>query len=127
MNQSDMWKQTISFYEDLLEKNWDVKPQIELIKEIAETDYSKSFYPTTSHDILCLSTQDSYIKSQDFPMISIQYIGNQLFKIKFWEKPTRTHNVVTYDVPITGALSLLKSLFLRLSSGASESLKTFED
>jgi hypothetical protein len=113
MNQDNTWKQTISFYEDLLAEGWDIKPQLELVKELAKTDSAKSFYPSISHSILCLSAQESYEEGQMLPMISIDYRGDLIFKIQFWKRPARTHDVITYEVNSTEVRSILEALFLR--------------
>jgi len=110
----EMWDETISFYENLVTERCELAPLLSLVKKIARTDYSKVFYPSTSHDDLCISSGATYLERQDVPMITIQYTGEQFFKIQFWSKPTRTHDAVTYKCNSSESWSLLEALFTRL-------------
>lgn len=114
MNRQEMWIETISFYENLVTKGYDIEPLLSLVKKIAQTDYSKVFYPSTSHDDLCISSGATYLERQDVPMITVRYVGKQFFKIQFWSKPTRTHDVVSYKCSSAENWSLLEALFTRL-------------
>jgi hypothetical protein len=108
------WSETILFYEGIASNELEFEPLLSLIHQINKTEYSKIIFPSTSHHILCLSTAETYQARLSIPMITVAYIGNNMFELQYWQKPLRTNNVETIKVNVSETWLLLQDLLLRL-------------
>jgi hypothetical protein len=112
---ADMWEEVIDFYKTLVAKGHDFASQIELVNKIAESKYANEFYPHTSLYYLCISSAKDFEDKLTVPMVSITYLGNQTFKIEYWNRYMESNRLLKQHCHSSQVWSLLESLFLRLS------------
>lgn len=114
MDKISLWREKTEFYNDLQSEGQNIGPLLDLVKTITASEYAETFYPSISMDTLCISMEGDYKERLKSPMISVAYLGEQIFKVKYWTKPLQTHNLQVWDCHISEVWSLLESLFLRL-------------
>jgi hypothetical protein len=111
----DAWKRTISFYEDSIEHGFDFAPLLSLVKQMAESPYSRVFYPFTSHFALCISATDDYQIGLKRPMLTVEYlIEENVFRVQYLNRPHQTHDLERVRCHASQVWPLLQGMFLRL-------------
>lgn len=115
------WQIVSDSYEEWIEAGHDMKPQLDLVRQIAYSKYAEEFYPSTSMATLNISNFEHYADQIKNPSISVSYSRDQIFKITFSENPLHTHKIEKFECHQSQIFSLLESLFLRMKSGKSES------
>ena len=116
MSETERWQWIIRSYEEWIEAGHDMKPQLDLVKQIAVSKYAAEFYPSTSMATLDISKFENHFDQIKNPSISINYSGDQFFKITYSENPSQTHNLEKFQCHQSQIFSLLESLFLRMNS-----------
>ncbi len=110
-----IWKVIVSFYETYRDDNWDLEPQIKIVKRIAESEYASELYPHTSHEALCVSYAKDEESSSEVPMVCLNYLSNQqTFQVEYWSRPFKTHDLFRKKCNPSEVWELLESLFIRL-------------
>ena len=97
-----------------------MRAQLDLAKKIAESEYAEEFYVCTSVGVLCISGGSDFLSSLNYPSISIQYLGNQTFKVTYSGKPLDSNSLEKHKCHSSQVFSLLESLFLRLKLESEE-------
>lgn len=108
------WTNVIEQYEELLEKDNDILPQLELVRKIAKSKYSETIYPVSYTHALNLSKTVDYKESLKTPSISVKYLKDGNFRVSYLPNSIQTHNTDKYTCHFSEIWSLLESLFLRL-------------
>ena len=114
MENQTSWIYTINHYKDTIAEGFDLSLQLELAEKIANSEYASLIYPRLSHDTLCLTMISDYKESLKYPLICVQLIGKDQFKVKYFVNPTKTHNVSILNCSYSDVWTYLESLFLRL-------------
>ncbi len=108
------WNIVIRHYEKSIEDGFDFSTQLELIKQIANSDYANHLHPSTSHFWLNLSIKEDYNERQNFPSIAVQQIDEKRFEIIYSPKQSQTHNISKRILCYSEVWSYLESLFIKL-------------
>ena len=112
---AQLWQEIISFYETYPDDNWNLEPQIKIVKRIVDSEYGLELYPHTSHGALCISITKDEKQSLEVPMVCVNYLSNQqVFEVKYWSRPFKTHDVFSKKCNQSEVWGLLESLFIRL-------------
>ena len=114
------WQWIINSYQEWIDAGHNMKLQLDLVEQIAKSKYAEEFYPCTSIATLIISHFETYADQNKNPSISVNFVGNQIFKITFSENPSQTHKIEKFECHQSQAFSLLESLFLRMKSSKSE-------
>ena len=80
------WPKVEEFYHGLLHKHsWPIEPMFELVQFLASSAYSKSLFPFTSHDILCIGRVADFTPGDN--ELQIQFDGNvQRFRFTYRQR-----------------------------------------
>jgi hypothetical protein len=116
MNNRESWDRMISFYETVVAEGQDLEPLLSVVKRIAATDYSEEFYPGVSHLALCISMARTSKEPNEVPIIAVQYMGDQSFKVWFRSAGSDFSGRPDYRCLAGEIWSLLEALFLRLNA-----------
>jgi len=98
----------------MAEPRYDLSPQLDLVKRIVVSEYADTLYPFTSHWALCISTAADVVGRENVPMICIEYRGNSSFRVEYWSRPGRSHDLQREECEASRVWPILESLFLRL-------------
>lgn len=118
------WQQIISFYETFDDNRYDLEPQIEIVKQIAKSEYAAELYPFTSHGILCLSTAKDEKSGLNVPMLCVGYSSDQqTFLVEYWSRPLASHDLSSRKCNAADIWRLLESLLIQLKLESSGTTK----
>lgn len=116
----ERWQWIISSYEEWIQAGHDMKPQLDLVKQIAVSKYAGEFYPATSMATLIISNFENYADQIKNPSISVKFLKNQSFEISYSENSSQTHKLEKFKCHQSQVFSLLESSFLRMKFGKNE-------
>ena len=111
---AERWQRIINSYQEWIDAGHNIKPQLDLVEQIAKSKYAEEFYPCTSIATLIISNFENYADQIKNPSISVNFSENQSFKISFSENPSQTHKTEKFKCHQSQVFSLLESLFLRM-------------
>lgn len=97
MSSKSSWESTALFYEDLIVKGHDLTGLLILVNRIMESSLSERVFGFTSHFDLCLSRGGTYADRLGLPMVSIQQIDKEKFKLLFYRSYAKTHDIRTRE------------------------------
>jgi hypothetical protein len=73
-NKPELWQAATDFYQNLIDKHgWNQEPMLELVQWLSASEYANWFYPSTSHQYLCISPVATYPERCEAPIISVVY------------------------------------------------------
>lgn len=109
------WQYLIEFYEDLINRGYDLLPLLNLVKWLSVSKYKDEIYPNKSITTLSISLVRGFQEQMKFPSISVQFYDKS-FKITYVTNQNQTHNLEKFKCHQTQVFSLLESLLIRLDT-----------
>jgi hypothetical protein len=87
LSRSELWAENAQFYRELISVyQFDQGPMLDLLPQLEQAGFFEKYYPSNSHEGLCISTEASYEERRDKRMVHILYVAGKQMFIVYYQK-----------------------------------------